>query len=168
MRCPLATMAVNTGPILLACALLLCTFFTPFELEPKAHAARPKLIVIANPGLRARHVDVSELRDLFLRRSQTLQGQPSIPFNYPSGSQFRVLFDERVLNMSPDQVGRFWVDVRIRGGGRPPRTVPTPELMVRVVAELQGAVGYVPEGTQVGTQVKTLRLTPLVLGSLAP
>ena len=35
----------------------------------------------------------------------------------------RVGFDQVVLKMDPDAVGRFWIDRKIRGGSGPPRTV---------------------------------------------
>jgi hypothetical protein len=42
-------------------------------------------------------------------------------------------------------VGRFWVDQRIRDQGNPPVTVKSPQLLVRAVASLAGAVSYSTE-----------------------
>jgi hypothetical protein len=148
---------------LLAVLLLLLAWLSVPALGSAGPAPHAQLALIAHPKLKLRKVQLAEVRNLFLRRSETLHGQQSVPLNYPSGSAHRVLFDQQVLAMNPEQVGRYWVDVRIRGGGRPPRTVPTPELMLRVVAELQAAVGYVPVELARDPRVKVLELEPNVL-----
>ena len=44
--------------------------------------------------------------------------------------------------MNQDQVGRYWVDRRIRGQGMPPRTAPSQAIVRRVIPLLPGAIGY--------------------------
>ncbi|MFW6050924.1 MAG: hypothetical protein ACODAU_07100 [Myxococcota bacterium] len=41
-------------------------------------------------------------------------------------------------------MSKFWINQRIRGRASPPRQVPSPKLMLRVVERLEGAIGYVP------------------------
>jgi uncharacterized membrane protein len=48
--------------------------------------------------------------------------------------------------MSPEEVGRYWIDQKIRGGDSPPRTIDSVALLVRVVGALPGAFAYVREG----------------------
>jgi hypothetical protein len=57
--------------------------------------------------------------------------------------------------MNPDEVARYWIDRRVRGGHRPPRQVPGAALMVRIVASLEGAIGYAKE-SDVNSSVKIL------------
>ena len=52
-------------------------------------------------------------------------------------------FDRAVLGLEPEAVGPFWIDRRIRGESSPPRTVPSTDLLLRVVAKLPGAIAYV-------------------------
>jgi hypothetical protein len=66
-------------------------------------------------------------------------------FTYPPEAEVRRAFDGAVLRMSPEEVARFWLDQRIRGGARPPRQVPDPGLAVRLAAKLPGSIAYVPE-----------------------
>ena len=47
--------------------------------------------------------------------------------------------------MDPDAVARFWLDRRVRSGSPPPRQAPDPVMIARLVAKLEGAIGYVPE-----------------------
>jgi hypothetical protein len=39
---------------------------------------------------------------------------------------------------------QYWVDQRIRGGARPPRTVASVALLRQVVAQFPGAITYLP------------------------
>ena len=52
-------------------------------------------------------------------------------------------FDRRALHLDPNEVARFWIDRRVRGGHPPPRQIPDAKTMLRVVASLETAVGYV-------------------------
>lgn len=65
-----------------------------------------------------------------------------VGFNHPSGSRARELFDRIVLGMDPDQAAHYWVDQRIRGGARPPRTVGSVPLFREVINRYPGALGY--------------------------
>jgi ABC-type phosphate transport system substrate-binding protein len=71
-------------------------------------------------------------------------GAPLTAFNLPPQTDPRTVFDRAVLRMEPDDAARFWIDRKVRGGDPPPRQVPDPTLMVRVVAQLKGAIGYAP------------------------
>lgn len=152
---------VHLGGALTICVFWLLCGAWAAPAESGGTAKLPAFLVVANPSVSANAVEIGELRDLFLRRTEVLRGQTCVPLNFPSGSELRILFDERILRMNPDQVGRYWVDLRIRGGGRPPRTIPSSEIMVRVVAALHAAVGYVPGDAVVPPGVKVLEVHAL-------
>ena len=71
------------------------------------------------------------------------------------GLPARTHFDRVVLGMTPDEVARFWIDRRIRGRGSPPTKAPKAATVLKVVAALAGAIGYVPQ-SQVGPGVKVV------------
>jgi hypothetical protein len=52
--------------------------------------------------------------------------------------------------MTPDEVSKYWIDRKIRGDGRPPRSLPSSPAIIAVVAADKGAVGYVPAGVSTG------------------
>jgi hypothetical protein len=87
-----------------------------------------------------------DLRQLYRGKHIAVAGLKLIPFNHPAGTPDRVGFDRVVLGMSPDEVGRYWVDQKIRGGDPPPRTIDSVSLLLRVIAALEGSLGYVREG----------------------
>ncbi len=87
----------------------------------------------------------SQISAIFTAEMRDWPGDGTIlAFNYPPETRLRILFDKIVLGMTPDEVGKFWLDQRIRGSIRPPRQIPEAGLVLRLVAKMTGAIGYVP------------------------
>jgi len=85
------------------------------------------------------------LEALFLRKERSWSnGELVILFNLGPENPNRITFDQVVLGMSPDEVARYWLDQRIRGGGSAPREVGDPALVIKLVAKLKTAIAYVP------------------------
>jgi hypothetical protein len=103
------------------------------------------LEVIVNGASNVEALSAYELEALFTR-TQTRWGDGStvIPLSFPMNSEPRTLFDRVALRLDAEEVGRFWLDRRIRGLGLPPKQVPTAALMQQVVANLRGSIGYMP------------------------
>jgi hypothetical protein len=103
------------------------------------------LAVIVSRANPARRLDAFELEAIFSMATQSWPaGGSVVPFNYPPDDRLRAAFDRAVLRMEPEQVGRFWIDQRVRDGLRPPRQVSDPAIALRLVARLPGAIAYVP------------------------
>jgi hypothetical protein len=85
-----------------------------------------------------------ELKKLYLGTNITApNGTRIIPFNQAPNSPDRVLFESRVLDMSPEQVAQYWIDRKIRGQGVPPKVVSPADLLQKVVSRLENSVAYV-------------------------
>ena len=46
--------------------------------------------------------------------------------------------------MSPDEVGRYWVDRKVRGQSGAPRSLPSVTYVQKVVAKFPNAISYLP------------------------
>lgn len=113
----------------------------------RAQAAVSELLVVAHRRIPVPGLNDVELEAIFLTLRRYWDGSKIIiPFNLPPRSELRIEFDQAVLRMGPDEVGRYWLDRRVRGGAPPPRQAPDPVTLVRLVARLEGAIGYVPAG----------------------
>jgi hypothetical protein len=119
--------------------------------------AEPSAVVpIVSSQSRLRDISLGTLERVFLGEPvKDSGGQRFVPFNHPPRTQTRVLFDGKVLNMSPDEVARYWVDQRIRGRGNPPRSVASVSLRKEVVGRFPGAISYIPVG-HLGDDVRPL------------
>jgi hypothetical protein len=128
-------------------ALMLYVAGCLFALDASAAApsASLSLDVFVHRSSTVTQLSIHELEALFTRtQTRWGDGSPVIPLSFAAGADARVLFDRVVLRLGPDEVGRFWLDRRIRGLGLPPRQVPNAALMQQVVANLVGAIGYAP------------------------
>jgi hypothetical protein len=136
----------------LSLAALFAFVIAMFCVPTRAESGR--LLVIVHPNVPVSSLSHDELESIFtLSRQRWPNGDPIVVFNFPPGTSERTHFDQSVLSMDPEQAARFWIDQRIRGGGSPPRKVPSAQLMLRVIASLPGSIGYVRD-TQLGPDVK--------------
>jgi hypothetical protein len=90
-------------------------------------------------------IGVEELRSLYLgKRGEWPDGTRAVPIDLEPGASSHRAFCSTVLRMSEAEYERYWVDQRVRGAGDGPRSVSSPGLVVKLVARVRGAVGYVP------------------------
>jgi hypothetical protein len=114
---------------------------------PLARAASDvELAVIVHLGNPVQRLSRDQLEALFTRvQTRWQDGVPVIAINAPPGTPARRTFDYVVLDLDAEQVGRFWLDRRIRGMGMPPKQIPDAVLTRRVVENLRGSIAYVAE-----------------------
>jgi hypothetical protein len=114
------------------------------------------LVVVVNPAVAVDRLSASELETIFTSSRRSWPDGSNIgAFSYAPEDVIRRAFDNVILRLSPEDVARFWLDQRVRGGARPPRQVPNPSLAVRLVAKLPGSIAYVPE-SMVDSTVKVV------------
>jgi len=129
-------------------------------------AAAPSIAVVVNKHNGTEHLDRDELRAIFqTKKTSWADGTHIIALNLPSDDDTREQFDEVVLGMSPNEVARYWIDRKIRGGARPPKRVPSPRLVLAVVEKRREAIGYVREdqvtdAVRVVARVQSDRVSP--------
>ena len=116
------------------------------------------LAVIVSPESKLTNISVADLRRVFeSERLTDPDGVKLIALNHPPKTVDRVGFDQVVLGMDPEAVGRFWIDRKIRGGSGPPRTVESLATLRRVVEKLPGAIGYI-RPAQLSNEVRAIRV----------
>jgi hypothetical protein len=106
--------------------------------------ATKKLVVVVAKGSPLTNISRTDLKRAFQGDSVSAGGKTLVPFNAAPNSKERTGFDKAVLGMNPDQVGRFWVDRKVRGQSGAPRSLPSAAHLVKVAAKFPGAITYVP------------------------
>jgi len=115
-----------------------------------AVAARPgradgkKLVVVVAKGSSLTTISRGDLKRCFLGEPVSAGDKPLVPFNAMPNSPDRAGFDKAVLGMSPEEVGRYWVDRKVRGQSAAPRALPSAAHVAKVAAKFPGAIGYLP------------------------
>ncbi len=112
---------------------------------------RPALAVVVGQSVKMTEISLATLRTIFHGEAANgPDGKRFVPLNAPLKSYERELFDRKVLGLEPDQVAQFWITRRIRDEGFPPRTLPSTDLGLRVVASYPGAITYLNAKTVKG------------------
>lgn len=107
-----------------------------------AAADSERLVVVVAKSSPITNISRLDLKRSFLGDAIVVSAVRLAPFNAEPNSNERAGFDLSVLGMSTDQIGRFWVDRKVRGQGTAPRAIPAMHL-VKVVAKFPGAISYV-------------------------
>ncbi len=122
-----------------------------------------ELAVVIAQNSPLKELSFGDLRRLFTSEPMSdPSGTRLVPLNHPPRTPDRVGFDRVVLGMDPDTVGKFWLDRRIRGQSGAPRTVDSLGMLLKVVARLPGAIGYVRP--QYMREVSALKIEGLLPG----
>lgn len=124
----------------------------------RARAASDTLAIVVAKSSPIQHLTQFELKKLYLGSNITgPTGDRIIPFNQAPSAPDRVIFEDRVLGMTPEEVARYWIDRKIRGQGLPPKTVSPPELLQKVVSRLDNSLAYV-RASQVLPEVRVISI----------
>jgi hypothetical protein len=101
-----------------------------------------KLVVVVAKGSSVTNISRSDLKRCFTSEPVSVGDRTLVPFNAAPNTPDRVGFDKAVLGMSPDEVGRFWIDRKVRGQSAAPRSLPSAAHVAKVAAKFPGAIGY--------------------------
>jgi hypothetical protein len=108
-----------------------------------AFAAADPIAVVMGSSSRQRVISSDKLRRVFLALPTDGDDGRFMPINLSQSSSARARFDRAVLEMSPEEVARYWIDQRLRGN-KPPRSAATVEICRGALQELRGAISYLP------------------------
>jgi hypothetical protein len=129
--------------MMMTAAAGMCFGWQKWNSAHAADGAANTMAILVPVASALSNISFEELRSVFLQERNTIEKTRVVPLNHPPGSPARIAFDRMVLGFEPDEMARYWVDRRIRGMSGAPRSI-SPELVVRVVARLPGALAYAP------------------------
>ena len=143
---------------LTACLGVSCLVATSGVTSPVgAGVAKTRLAIVVSKDSPVSDISFYELKRLYLGEKINASGKRLLPLNLTPNFPERGAFDRTVLGMSPEAIARYWVDRKIRGDSGPPKTIEPLDLLQRVVARLDGAIGYVPVN-EIRPELKALRI----------
>jgi hypothetical protein len=109
-----------------------------------AVAEGKKLVVVVAKGSSMTSISRADLKHCFSGDTVSGGGKTLVPFNFATATAEREGFDKAVLGMSPDEVGQYWINRKVRGQSAAPRSLPSNAHVAKVVAKFPGAIGYLP------------------------
>lgn len=120
-------------------------------------AGKDALAVVVAKDFPVDNVTFGDLKRVYMGNPAVIGGTKLVPFTYPRESSERVAFDQSVLGMDPDEVGRYWIDRKIRGQSGPPKSVESAAVVMKILSKVDGSIGYVRRSATNQT-VKILRI----------
>ncbi|MCX5747042.1 MAG: hypothetical protein NT062_31615 [Proteobacteria bacterium] len=114
------------------------------SMTSMALADAKKLVVVVAKGSPITNISKGDLKHAFTGDSVSAGGKTLVPFNFTPGSAERAGFDVAILGMATDEVGRYWIDRKVRGQSGAPRALPSSAHVAKVVAKFPAAIGYLP------------------------
>ena len=121
----------------------------------------PAFVVIVNTANPTRSLSLVELRRIFMKQNRMWpNGESIVPVDWDATSPLRQTFSERVLARSVREMADYWVQQSVTQGLAPPSTQRSTRALLRFVASVAGAIGYVPAGESDDT-VSVIRVTGL-------
>jgi ABC-type phosphate transport system substrate-binding protein len=110
------------------------------QQQTAAQADNPDdIVVIANRNLPVSALSLTEVKRIFRKEVTVYQGNRLQPIHAKSGSALRVQFVSRVLGMNDSGEQKYWQDMRVKKGMRPPIELSN---TVRAVFSAPGAISY--------------------------
>lgn len=106
----------------------------------------PRIAVVTHVENKTPSLTRTELARMF-RKQQTEwpDGERCIPIDQMGGSDIRSEFGRIVLEESPDEWKRYWIQQTMTGNARPPIALENSETIKKYVQKLPGAVAYIYE-----------------------
>lgn len=143
--------------LLSLCLLLTAAAATATPGESYGAGDLGPLAVVVAKSFPVDGLSFGDLKRLYMGDPVMANGKKLVAITYPKQSSERRGFDETVLGMSSDDVGRYWIDRKIRGMSGPPKSVDSAAVVVRVVNKVDGAIGFVTLNAM-NKDVKVLRI----------
>jgi ABC-type phosphate transport system substrate-binding protein len=123
--------------------------------------APPAFVVIVNKANPVKTLSLLELRRIFMKQTRMWpHAESMVPVDWDATSPHREEFSRLVLERSVREMGDYWVQQGVTQGLTPPSTQRSTRAMLRFVASVPGAIGYVP-AAEVDDTVVTVKITGL-------
>jgi ABC-type phosphate transport system substrate-binding protein len=149
----MAVWSTSAGAAIVALGVL----FAP-ALQTKPAAVFVVMVNITNP---VRTLAVADLRRIFMKQMRMWpHGESIVPVDWDATSPIRESFSQQVLARSVREMADYWVQQAVTQGLTPPSTQRSSRALLRFVASVAGAIGYVPPGEADDT-VAVIKITGL-------
>ncbi|MBA2683357.1 MAG: substrate-binding domain-containing protein [Gemmatimonadaceae bacterium] len=116
-----------------------------------------RVIVVVNAANATSELSRDRVSQIFLRQLSTwTNGQEILPVDQNEKSPTRIVFTHDIERQSVSSMRRYWQERIFSGHDAPPPERVTDVDVLTYVRSNPGAIGYVREGTDLGTGVKAI------------
>ncbi len=105
--------------------------------------AAESFVVIANKNFPLSSLNKEQIKQIYLKRVQFINGIKIIPINYPARDSLRKEFESSILNLSQNRLKRYWMKQHYLGI-RAPIIQNSVKSAIIFVKRVNGAIAYIP------------------------
>ena len=109
------------------------------QQTPVRAESQDDLLVIANRNLPVSNMSLADVKRIFLKEITSYEGSRVQPIHARKGTALREQFIRRVLGMNESAEQKYWQDIQVKKGLRPPIELGN---TVRAVFSAPGAISY--------------------------
>lgn len=102
------------------------------------------VIVVVSRTSAVPSLSKKELKEIYLKKQQFVNGVKLVPINLPASSSVRNSFDRATLRMDEAELGEYWNEKHY-SGVNPPMVQNSQEAVKAMVKKVPGAIGYIDE-----------------------
>ena len=114
---------------------------------PSAQGTQASCVLIVNKSNPITSLPVADLRRVFRKQTRMWRhGDSMVPVDWDATSEVRQEFSRLVMGLTVREMADFWVQQSITQGLAPPSTQKSARAILRFVANVPGAISYVPRG----------------------
>ena len=129
--------------------------------QPGAQTRQVPFVVVVNKANPVTSLSVLELRRIFMKQTRMWpHAESMVPVDWDATSPYREAFSKQVLGRTVREMGDYWVQQGVTQGLTPPSTQRSTRAMLRFVASVPGAIGYVP-AAELDDTVVAVKITGL-------
>lgn len=134
---------------------------TAQEADSETAASSSDFQVIVNTANPTESMEASTVAKIFLKKVRRWDHDESItPIDLGPKDPVRKTFTKAVHGKSVTAIKSFWQRMIFSARGQPPEEKASAEDVVEFVRSTPGAIGYVAADTELGEDVKELKITP--------
>jgi len=124
------------------------------------NVAEAEIVIITDKASSLHGITLGEVGKLYLAKSKSFSnGNRASVADYAPGTEIRVQFYQKVLQMSDSQVNRYWAKRKFTRKLKPPRKISSDVSMKQWVASTPNSLGYI-DGKSLDGSVKVLLIIP--------
>ncbi len=102
------------------------------------------IVFVVSKDVKVEKLSRRDLRKIFLKEKEFMDGYSAIPVNLPPNNPLRVEVQKKILNMDEEELQLFW-NRKYLNGIDPPPVFASQEAVKAFVKKIKGAIGYIDE-----------------------
>lgn len=122
---------------------ILSTIFL-LSLFHASTAQSKDVIVVANPTSALSSLTRGEIRQVFMGGTLSRKYEP---IGLSVGSNTRIQFNTKVIGLTESRIQSYWAQLLFSGRSQPPKEFSDVDEVLKYIASVDNAVGYVPADT---------------------